>query len=175
MNQIKYFYQDINKLLGRNKWRIVIVFFYRSFWGVFIYRFERLLYLLLGRPYKALRILLLPIYSILYWYSNSEIHYQADIKGGISILHSSLGVVVSGRSKIGKNLTLIGGNCIGVQANKGGADFILGDNLTLGVNSTIIGPITLGNNIKVGASACVSKSFTESNITLVGVPAKKLC
>jgi serine O-acetyltransferase len=41
----------------------------------------------------------------------------------------------------------------------------------LGANATIIGPLVLGNNISIGASACVVKSYLEDNIILIGVPA----
>lgn len=173
--QFKYLIQDINRILGRNKLRIISLPFSRVFWGIFIYRFERSLFLVLGKYYKFLRLFLLPIYALIYWYSNIEIHYEANIKGGISIAHASLGAVVSGKSTIGKNLSMVGGNCIGLKRKLGNEAFLLGDNLTLGANAIILGPIELGDNVSIGAGACVTKSFYDSNITLVGVPAKKTC
>jgi len=35
--------------------------------------------------------------------------------------------------------------------------FVIGDDCSLGANATIIGPLILGERIKVGASACVIK------------------
>jgi serine O-acetyltransferase len=174
--QLKYFTIDISRMLGRNKWRLLTIWTSRVFWGIFIYRFERSLYLICGKSYSILRIPLLPLFLICYWYSNMEIHYQADIEGGIIVLHPSLGIVISGRSTIGKNITFVGGNCIGLKdsINKD-EDYVIGDNNWLGANAVIIGPIKLGNNINIGASACVVKSFPIDNITLVGVPAKIKC
>ncbi|MCZ2223665.1 MAG: hypothetical protein LC122_08545 [Chitinophagales bacterium] len=174
--QIYFLIKDIKRLIGKKKLRVFLIVFNKAFWGIFIYRIERFFFICFGKAYKIIRIPFLPIISIFYWFTNIEIHYEADIKGGISILHPSLGVVISGKSKIGKNITLVGGNCIGYQSkNKTTqSSFILGDNLTLGANSTIIGPINLGDNITIGANACVVNSFTESYLILVGVPAKSV-
>jgi len=76
----------------------------------------------------------------------------------------------------GKGLTLTGGNCIGRQAKKkalSGDYVVLGHNVTLGANASIIGPLTVGNNVFVGAGAVVVKDV-EDNITVAGVPAKPL-
>lgn len=173
--QFRFFIKDVNRVLGKKKLRIVFVFFSRVFWGIFLYRLERSLYLFFGdKWYKILRFFLLPLYYPIVAYSNLDIHYKANIDGGLLILHPSLGVVISGKCIVGKNLTLVGGNCIGIKNWYSGAKFLIGDNCMLGANSTIIGPLTLDNNVTVGASSCVVKSFNEDNITLGGVPAKRI-
>lgn len=173
MEQFLFFCQDINKMAGKKKIRILYIWLTRAFVGIFVYRLERSLFLLFGSVYKIIRILGVPLINLLQAYSNLDIHYEADIKGGLSVLHPSMGVVVSGRAKLGKNCTFIGGNVIGIRNNSKEA-FILGDHLHMGANATIIGPLILGNNVTVGASACVTKSYSSSDITLVGVPAKIL-
>lgn len=122
-----------------------------------------------------MRILFLPILFPLYAYSNLEIAYTADIGPGISVLHPSMGVVISGFAMIGKNLTLTGGNVIGgrPEVRNGGAKFMLGDNVNLGANAVILGPVVLGDNITIGALAMVNRDF-GSECTLVGVPAKNM-
>ena len=144
----------------------------RAFVGVFMYRFERGLFLTFGKLYSIIRILLLPIINILQAYSNLDIHYKANIKGGLFVLHPSNGIVISGKSIIGSNLTLTGGNVIGISKKCNTGEFVIGDNCSLGANAVIIGPLMLANNIRIGASACVVKSYAESNVTLIGVPAK---
>ena len=47
----------------------------------------------------------------------------------------------------------------------------LGDNVYIGPGAKIYGPVTLGDNVAVGANAVVNKSF-GSNVTLGGVPAR---
>jgi serine acetyltransferase len=82
--------------------------------------------------------------------------------------------VVSGISVIGENLTLTGGNTIGIKKKCQHGDLKIGDNCTMGANAVIIGPAELGNNISIGALACVTKSFMEDNLVLIGAPAKRL-
>ena len=171
MSQIKYFTKDIKRMLGKHKIRILHIWLSRSFWGVFLYRFERCLFLLLGDTYRFIRIPFTPIQLLIQSYSNIDIHYKANIKGGLSILHSSVGCVISGQAEIGKNLTLTGGNVIGFHKNNR-KEFVIGDNCSLGANATIIGPLVLGHNITIGASACVVKSCDKNNSILVGVPAR---
>ena len=124
-----------------------------------------------GKPYEIIRMLFLPLINLIQAYSNVEIHYKADIKGGLSILHPSMGVVLSGKAIIGSNLTLTGGNVIGISKKCIQGEFMIGDNCNLGANAVILGPVKMGNNIKVGALACVTKDFLESEVVLVGVPA----
>ena len=171
MRQITYFKKDIIRMLGKHKIRILHIWLSRSFWGIFLYRFERSLFLLFGNFYKFLRIPFIPVQLLLQSYSNIDIHYKATIKGGLSILHPSVGCVISGQVVIGENLTLTGGNVIGISKSKG-EGFILGNNCSLGANATIIGPLVLGDSINVGASACVVKSCLENGSILVGVPAE---
>ena len=49
---------------------------------------------------------------------------------------------------------------------------IAGDNLVMGIGSTLVGKIVLGNQVVVGAGAVVTKSFEEDHITIAGIPAK---
>lgn len=116
---------------------------------------------------------MLPLLNLFYAYGNCEINYHADVGPGISILHSSLGNVVSGSSIIGSNLSLTGGNVIGIRGDAAGAKIIIGHNCQLGANAVIIGPVILGNDVIIGASACVVKNATDDAI-LVGVPAKNI-
>jgi len=174
MTQIIFFIKDVKRMLGKHKIRILHIWLGRSFWGIFLYRFERSLFILLGKYYGIIRIPFIPIHHLIQSYSNIDIHYKAKIKGGLLILHSSLGCVISGQSVIGKNLTLTGGNIIGVGKKHNNNFFLIGDDCSLGANATIIGPLVLGDAIKIGASACVVKSCLKNNSILVGVPAKEI-
>ena len=172
MSQLTYFVSDVKRMLGKHKIRIVYVWLSRAFWGVFQYRLERSLFLVLGRSYSFIRVPFVPLLNLIQAYSNIDIHYKADIKKGLSILHPSVGVVISGQSVIGENLTLTGGNVIGVHKKCVKGTFVIGNQCSLGANATIIGPVILGDNITVGASACVVKSCLTPQSVLIGVPAK---
>lgn len=172
--QLIYFGSDYRRQAGSRKIRMFYLWLSRSTIGVFLYRFERMMYLIFGRLWQVLRLILIPILYPLQAYSNIDIGYKANIGPGILILHPSVGVVVSSFATIGKNLTLTGGNIIGsapgIKSNK---QFLIGDNVNLGANAVILGPIKLGDNITIGASAMVNKGF-GSGCILLGVPATKL-
>lgn len=51
---------------------------------------------------------------------------------------------------------------------------VIGDNVTLGIDSTVFGDVYLADGITVGAGAVVTKSFYEPGISIAGVPAKKI-
>ena len=173
MTQFKYFISDINRLLGKRKIRIIHIWLSRIFVGIILYRFERSLFLIFNNLYGILRIPFSPFFYLLQAYSNIDIHYKSEIKGGLLILHPSLGIVISGQASIGKNLTLTGGNLIGAKINCKKDSFVIGDNCTFGANATLIGPLILSNNIIIGASACVVNSCIQENSVLIGVPAKE--
>ncbi|WP_138434676.1 serine O-acetyltransferase [Winogradskyella algicola] len=174
MKQLIYFIADIKRAIGRKKLRIFTVLFTRSFWGLFNYRLERSCYGLFGRLYPVIRIVYLPFSFLFQIISNVDIHYKADIKGGLLIHHPALGIVINGVCVIGANLTMTGGNVLGVNKSCNKGDFIIGDNCNIGANATVIGPLKLGDEIRVGANACVVNSYIDSRIVLVGIPAKPL-
>lgn len=90
---------------------------------------------------------------------------------GLTIYHHGE-IIVNETAQIGANCVLHGGNCIG---NNGKEDIspIIGSGLDLGIGAKIIGQVNLGNNVRVGANAVVTKSFSGDDIILVGVPACK--
>jgi serine O-acetyltransferase len=115
MTQLNYFRKDIKRMLGKHKIRIIHIWLSRAFLGILVYRVERSLFLIFKKYYGFIRVPFIPILNIIQMYSNLDIHYKANIKGGISILHPSVGIVISGQSIIGENLTLTGGNVIGAK------------------------------------------------------------
>ncbi len=174
MTQLQFFIKDVGRILGNRYYRLLYIWLNRNFIGVLLYRLERSLYLIFGRFYGVLRLILLPLFKILQAYSNIDIHYAAEIKGGLIILHPSIGCVISKYCTIGENLTLTGGNVIGIKSKYKTGDFRIGDNCTLGANSTIIGPLLLGKDVVIGASSCVVKSYPDNGLILIGVPARPI-
>ncbi|WP_057935997.1 serine O-acetyltransferase [Algoriphagus resistens] len=173
-DQLSKFKYDLLRLSGRNKLRILILWLNRSFWAIFIYRLERGMFLTFGNVYSVIRIPFLPVLKFFEVFSNAEINYRADIGKGFLILHSALGIVITGYAQIGDDLTLTGGNVIGSKDSGKDGDILLGNNCFLGANAVILGPLKLADNIKVGASACVVKSCLTDGSALGGVPAKEI-
>ena len=48
---------------------------------------------------------------------------------------------------------------------------VIGDNVTLGVNVTIVGGVTIGNNVTIGAGSVVVKDIPDNSIA-VGNPCR---
>ena len=50
----------------------------------------------------------------------------------------------------------------------------LGDHVTVGIGSLLVGGIRIADGVNIGAGAVVTKDFLEPGVTIAGVPAKKL-
>lgn len=53
-------------------------------------------------------------------------------------------------------------------------DVIIGEKCWIGMNSTVLPGVTLGNHTVVGANSVVTKSFPEGNCVIGGNPARKI-
>lgn len=91
---------------------------------------------------------------------------------GLRISHTG-NIVVSGAAHLGKNCVLHGANCIGNTGLSGEYDApMIGDNVDIGVGTSVIGDVRIANNVRIGAGAVVVKSCEVVGAVLVGVPAK---
>ena len=66
-----------------------------------------------------------------------------------------------------RNLTTLGNKQDSDNENRP----VIGDNVTLGVNVTIIGGVTIGNNVTIGAGSVVVKDIPDNSVA-VGNPAR---
>jgi|SRR5579862_4642646 len=100
-----------------------------------------------------------------------EIHPGATIGKGIFIDHGS-GVVIGETAEIGDGCTIYQGVTLGgTSLSHGKRHPTLGRNVTVGVNSSVLGAIMLGDNARVGGGSVVVKDV-PANATVVGVPAR---
>ena len=168
-SQLTYLRADVEHIINGRHWRWYGIWFQRNFYAILTYRISRFCYLLFGRGWQVIHLLLRPLFFLVHpWFHGCEIHYKADIGPGLSILHPSLGIVISGKTIAGKNLLLVGGNCIG--AIEGDCTIQIGDDVVLGAAANILGPVKIGNNVQIGMSALVIDDAPD-DVTLVGVPA----
>jgi len=94
---------------------------------------------------------------------------ETTIGSGFYIGHFS-GIFINARVIIGKNCNISQGVTIG-QANRGKNKGypILGDNIYIGPGAKIIGAITIGNNVAIGANCVVTKNIPDNSV-VIGVP-----
>lgn len=92
------------------------------------------------------------------------------VKGGLMFPHFS-GIVINGGAKIGRNCTILHGVTIGsVRGPKGGVPTI-GDNVVIATGSAVIGNVSVGNNVMIGAHSLVLQDIPDSAV-VVGNPAR---
>jgi len=100
-----------------------------------------------------------------------EIHPGAKIGNRFFIDHGT-GVVIGETTEIGDDVLLYQGVTLGgTGKEKGKRHPTLLNNIVAGSGARILGNITIGNNVKVGAGSVVLKSVPD-NCTVVGVPGK---
>ena len=100
-----------------------------------------------------------------------EIHPGAKIGKCLFIDHG-MGIVFGETTEIGDNCTIYHGVTLGgTGKDKGKRHPTLGDNVMVGAGAKVLGPINIGNNVKVAANAVVLKDIPD-NCTAVGVPAR---
>ena len=100
-----------------------------------------------------------------------EIHPGAQIGRRFFIDHG-MGVVIGETAIIGDDCTLYHGVTLGGTTwKKGKRHPTLKDNVVIGAGAKVLGPITLGNNSKVGSNAVVVTDIPNDS-TAVGIPAK---
>lgn len=95
------------------------------------------------------------------------------IEKGLLIYHAG-SIIVNGNAKIGMNCQLHGENCIGNKGNFDNRAPVLGDNVDIGVGAKVIGPVSIADEIKIGANAVVTKSCYTKGAVLVGIPAREV-
>lgn len=91
---------------------------------------------------------------------------------GLSIAHYG-SIVVNDHARVGKNCRIQENVTIGSTGGSEAAPAI-GDNVFIASGARIIGNVSIGNDIAIGANAVVTKSFLENGITVAGIPAKKI-
>lgn len=91
---------------------------------------------------------------------------------GLAIAHIGT-IVVSRHAKIGANCRVYPCVVIGVKPQTTEAPLI-GDNVYIGPGAKLFGKIKIADGIAIGANAVVNQSFLEPNITIAGIPARKV-
>lgn len=100
-----------------------------------------------------------------------EIHPAAKIGKGVFIDHG-LGVVIGETAEVGDNCVIYQGVTLGGTGKDVGKRHpTIKDNVMICAGAKVLGPITVGENCKIGAQAVLLKSVPP-NCTVVGVPGR---
>jgi serine O-acetyltransferase len=100
-----------------------------------------------------------------------EIHPGAVIGSAFFIDHG-MGVVIGETSEVGDNVTIYHGVTLGGTTwKKGKRHPTIGNNVVIGTGAKVLGPVTIGDNTRIGANSVVI-SDTPPNSVVVGIPGK---
>jgi serine O-acetyltransferase len=107
------------------------------------------------------------------WITGIEIHPGATIGRRFFIDHG-MGVVIGETADIGDDVTLYHGVTLGGTSWKEGKRHpTLENGVVVGAGAKILGPITVGENAKIGSNAVVVKDV-PAGATAAGIPARIL-
>ncbi len=124
--------------------------------------------------HTKLRIPVLPrfISALSRFWSGVEIHPGAKIGKGFFIDHGT-GVVIGETAVVGDNCVFFHGVTLGGTGHhKDKRHPTIGDNVLIGANATLLGPIEVGDNCKIGATSVIINRDVPANCTVVGAPGR---
>lgn len=133
-------------------------------WIFFIYMLHN------NRYYRSLFYYRIgPVWSLLIsWYRPGDRYFtiakDMPIGGGLLMAHPY--ATILNAESIGCNFSCLHCTTIG-KTSKGRP--VIGDNVSLGANVTIVGPVHIGNNVTVGAGSVIVKDVPD-NCVVVGNP-----
>ncbi|PJA78310.1 MAG: serine O-acetyltransferase, partial [Nitrospirae bacterium CG_4_9_14_3_um_filter_51_5] len=105
------------------------------------------------------------------WVTGIEIHPGAQIGRGFFIDHG-MGVVIGETAVIGDFVTLFQGVTLGGTGKERGKRHpTLGNHVVVGAGAKVLGNITIGDFVKIGANSVVLRSV-PSNSTVIGIPGR---
>ena len=119
-----------------------------------------------------LRFLARLISLVMRFFTGIEIHPGAKIGKGLFIDHG-MGIVIGETAEVGKNCVMFHSVSLGgTGKHKGKRHPTIGDNVMLGTAATLLGPIKVGNNVKIGAETFIINRDVPDNCTVVGTPGR---
>ncbi|HVY55996.1 MAG TPA: serine O-acetyltransferase [Thermodesulfobacteriota bacterium] len=163
LNDIRADYRSVFERdpAARNALEVIVT--YPGFHAVVSHRFAHYLW---TRNFKLTARLMS---NIARFFTGIEIHPGAVVGKGFFIDHG-MGVVIGETSEIGEGVTIYHGVTLGgTSFTKEKRHPTVGNNVTIGAGAKILGPLTIGDNSKVGANSVVIKDVPP-NSTVVGIP-----
>jgi serine O-acetyltransferase len=159
--------KNINKKDPASRGIFTVIFLYPGFHALVNHRISHFFYK------HNLHFLARLISQISRHKTGIEIHPGAVIGNRLFMDHG-MGIVIGETTVVGDNCTIYHGVTLGGT----GKDKIkrhptLKNNVLVGCGSKVLGNITIGENVKIGANSVVLKDVLDNN-TVVGIPGKTI-
>ena len=145
----------------------------QGFWVMLVYRFGRWRYSI---RLTFVRKIFSMFYKVLYKCIQimTGIELPCEVKVGRNFRIDHFGdIIISGYASFGDNCIVRNGVTVGLKNIDEKAAPSIGSDVNIGAGAKILGPITVGDNVDIGANAVVIHSV-PSNSVAVGVPARVL-
>lgn len=126
----------------------------------------------LCHPLYRLRIPFIPrlLSQISRFFTGIEIHPGAKISKGFFIDHG-MGIVIGETAEIGQDCVMFHGVTLGgTGKHKTKRHPTIGNNVVIGTGSVLLGPLKVGNNVKIGAETFIINKDIPEGATVVGAP-----
>lgn len=142
----------------------------QGFWALVVYRFGRWRY---GVQPALLRKLMSGLYKVAFKLiqiiTGIELPCEVEIGRNFVIDHFG-GIIISGYARFGDNCRIRNGVCIGLSRVDDPCAAVIGNNVDIGSGAKLLGRITVGDNVLIGANSVVTRDV-PANSTAIGVPA----
>ena len=148
---------------ARNVWEIILS--YPGFHALFFYRIAHFLWL------RGLKVPGRVLSHLGRFLTGIEIHPGAKIGSRFFIDHG-MGVVIGETTEIGNDVTIYQGVTLGgISLRREKRHPTVEDCVIIGAGATILGPVTIGRNSRIGSGSVVVNSVPP-DCTVVGIPGK---
>ncbi len=145
--------------------RIEVVLTYAGFHALLFYRFSHWL------SRRHVPFVPRALSQFARFITGIEIHPGAMIGSGLFIDHG-MGVVIGETTEIGDNVTLFQGVTLGGTGKQRGKRHpTIGSHVVVGAGAKVLGPITIGDFVKIGANSVVLQDVPDHS-TVVGIPGR---
>ena len=143
----------------------------RGLWVMAVYRFGRWRYSIkpgfIRKPFSLLYKVLKVLSEIL---TSVELPCEVILGHGVVIEHA-FDIVISGDAILGDDVVLRNGVTIGLRHRAFRGSPVIGNRVDIGAGAKLLGPITIGDDVSIGANAVVLTDVPANSIA-VGIPAR---
>ncbi|MDH3349647.1 MAG: hypothetical protein OEM02_16290 [Desulfobulbaceae bacterium] len=143
----------------------------QGFWVMIVYRFGRWRYTLKnGFVRKPFSLLYKISYKIVQIITGIELPCEVEIGQNFRIDHFG-DIIISGYARFGDDCVVRNGVTVGLKNLDEIIAPIIGNKVNIGAGAKLLGPISVGDNVDIGANAVVICDVPANSIA-VGVPAR---